>query len=172
MKFSVKQIFTVLISMLLTLALLFVGQRVYRATAVETPLVSNLSRVAGVSQARLEGNSVVVRIKPGADLMTVYRDVAAQAKATTGHAPAKIDIVSHADVTLAQLQKDVPFIIAQGEATGQFMAMKTSIVAMARQHQAGVTVELGAHHLYLTFSHHHRVLYDVVPITIGGNGRG
>lgn len=172
MKFSARQIITAAVSLFVTLGLLLLGQRLYHTTVVESPLMSNLGNVVGVRQARLKSGDLVVRLKPGSDLMAVYQNVVSQASSTLGHDPAKVEVVSNPDETLRQLQASVPFVIAQGEATGHFVAMKNSIISMAQAHNATVQVELGTHHLFLTFHHHQRVLYDVVPITIGGGARG
>lgn len=171
MRFSARQIFTALISMVVTLGVLFAGLRVYHSQLVDTPLVSSLGSVQGVSQAHLQGSTVVVRMNPGSNLMTVYQSVVQKAAGTLGHAPKKVDIVSRPDAALDRIESNVPFVIAQGEATGHFVVMKSAIQKMAQKEGIAVTEQMDAHHLYLTFRHHHQVLYDVVPISIGGSGR-
>ena len=168
MRISVKQVFTAVIAMVISLAALFLGQRVYQSTVVSTPLIANLGSLKGVNEARLVHGTVVVSLKPGSDLMTVYQNLVSRARAQTGRAPAGIVVKSRPDAVLKRLQASVPFVIAQGQATGQFIAMKANIEHLAKSRGATVRVEMDSHRLYLTFSHQGRVFYDVVPITIGG----
>lgn len=168
MKFSFKQIFVAMLSLVLTLGVLFAGQHLYRSTVVESPLVSNLGAIAGVHEARIQGNTVAVAVNSNANLMSVYQAVVAKATQSLGHAPQKVTIQSHSDAVLNQLANNVAFVVAQGEATGQYVAMKNTINAMANRQDTQVSMQMDSHHLYLTFRHHQAVLYDVVPLTIGG----
>jgi len=97
MKISVKQVFVALISMILTLGALWAGQRVYRQTAVASPLVTSIGHLQGVSKVQLVGSDVTVRLKPNANLMAVYRSVEVSASNALGHAPKSITVVSHPD---------------------------------------------------------------------------
>jgi len=133
--------------------------------------MANLGSVPGVRQARVEGSTVVVRVKPGANLMTVYRGVTAQAKRALGHAPAKVAIMSHSDSVLNALANNMQFVVAQGVATGQYVTMHSTIERMAHKVGATASLQLGANHLYLTYHHDGRVLYDVIPVAIGGTSR-
>jgi hypothetical protein len=169
MKFSFKQVFITMLSMIMTLGVLFAGQHVYRSAMVESPLVSNLGSIAGVRQARVQGQSVIVSMRPSANLMNVYQTVVLKATSILGHAPQNVVIQSHPDPTLDQIANNVAFVVAQGEATGQYVAMKNTIAAMARGDHTAVSMQMDAHHVYLTFRRHGAVLYDVVPIAIGGS---
>ncbi|PSR23806.1 MAG: hypothetical protein C7B45_01990 [Sulfobacillus acidophilus] len=169
MKISFKQVFVALLSMIITLGVLFAGQQVYRSAMVESPLVSNLGAIAGVRQARIQGNTVTVSMQSHANLMNVYQTVELKATEFLGHAPQKVVIESHSDSVLEQLANNVAFVVAQGEATGQYVAMKNTIATMARSQHAAVNMQMDSHHLYLTFHHHTAVLYDVVSIALGGS---
>lgn len=172
MKVSAKQIFTAFIAMICTLGVLWGGQRLYQKTVVQSPLIASLGTIRGVSQAHIKNGVVTVRMKPGADLMTVYRTVSAAADQALGHAPASIHVVSHPDAALNRTAQDSAFVVAQGEATGQFVTMKSNILQLAHTHHVNATVELGTHHLFVTFSHQGAVLYQVVPVSIGGGTHG
>ncbi len=172
MKVSAKQVFTAIIAMICTLGVLWGGQRLYQTTVVQTPLMASLGAIHGVTEATMNGGRVTVRMRAGSDLMSVYRTVWQAADQALGHAPASVTIVSHPDATLNAVSASAQFIIAQGEATGQFVAMRDNLVHLAGAHQASASVELGSHHLYLTFHHQGAVLYEVVPVTIGGGSHG
>lgn len=172
MRVSAKQIFIAVISMVLTLGVLFGGQRLYQSTVVESPLMSSLGSIEGVSHARIEGNTVTVQLNGRSDLMTVYQTLVTKATAALGHAPSNVVVVSHPDSALSTLASNVQFVVAQGEATGQFVTMKNTIEKMANQQHVESNLQLNAQHLFLTFHHHGAVLYDVVPVRIGGASHG
>ncbi|MCY0898232.1 MAG: hypothetical protein OWU33_04745 [Firmicutes bacterium] len=171
MKVSVKQVVVTVMAMVMTLGVLFLGQRLYQSLAVKSPLLTSLGAITGVRQASVKENAVTVTLAPDADLMAVYQAVSQSATRLLGHPPARIVVVSHPDTTLTTLAENVAFVVAQGEATGQFVAMKNTILSMAQRDHVSARVELGTHHLYLTFRDGRDVLYDVLPLTIGGVSR-
>ena len=170
MKVSAKQILVAVISLVMTLGVLLGGEKLYRSTIVDSPLMSNLGSIRGVSHAHLNGTVLTVRVQNGADLMTVYQNVTASAARALGHAPSKVVLQSRSDASLNRLADNAAFVIAQAEATGRYDAMKQSLEAQAQQNGAQATVELDSHHVYITWHQQHSVLYDVQPIQIGGGG--
>ncbi|NMP20811.1 hypothetical protein [Sulfobacillus harzensis] len=168
MQVSAKQFFTALITMICTLGVLFGAQRLYQKTIVQSPLVATLGSIGGVRSAQMKNGTVTVKVKPGADLMSVYRAVYEAADARLGHPPTAIVFASHANSRLNAVSESASFMVAQGEATGQYIAMESNIQKLAASHGATARVELGTHHLYLTFRQGSSVLYQVVPVTIGG----
>ncbi|MCY0879843.1 MAG: hypothetical protein OWU84_13010 [Firmicutes bacterium] len=171
MRVSVRQVLVTFAAMILTVTALLVGQRLYQATAVNSPLLTSLGAIPGVRRARVTGSTVTIALDPHANLMQVYEEVSAAATHLLGDPPARIVVVNHPDPTLTNLANNVAFVVAQGEATGQFVAMKNTIQSMATHDQVSAVVELGTRHLYLTFRHQGHVLYDVFPLTIGGVNR-
>ena len=170
MKFSAKQIFVALASLVITLGALFAGQRLYHTAVVEKPLANQLGSIIGVRQAYLQGGNLIVRLKPKSNLMTVYQRVTANAALTLGHVPSQIEIIGKPNNSLKSLANNMAFVVAQGEATGQFVAMKGDIQSLAARAGASARVELDPHHLYLTLKEGHHILYDVIPLSIGGPG--
>jgi hypothetical protein len=170
-RISAKQVIMALTSMILTLGVLWAAQRIYHTSVVDNPLVSQLGAIAGVRHADVHQGAVVVTVNRQVDLMSVYQNVATNANTALGHAPARIVIKNNPNPALTALSRNVEFVVAQGEATGQYVAMKKAIENLASQHHAGVSVEMDSHHVYLTFTQHQYVVYDVIPITIGGSGR-
>lgn len=168
MKFSARQVFVTLFSMLLTLGALWAGHRLYQQTTVTSPLVDTFSHVSGVKRATVHSDTVTVQLNPNANLMAVYRSINNHATTVLGHVPTSIDLVNNTDGSLNGLASNMAFVIAQGQATGQFVTMQTHLLAMAKQ--AGVTanVQMGSHHLYLTLRQESHVLYQVIPVNPGG----
>ena len=172
LKLSAKQVFTGLLALAVTLGVLLVGQRVYQTMVVQSPLTTNLGTIQGVRQASFHHSTVTVRVSPHANLMGVYQAVMRRAIASLGHAPQKVIIIGHPDPALTHLANNISFVVAQGEATGQFVAMKHTITTMAQKIGASCSLQLDDHRLYATFTARHHVLYDVIPIMIGGGSHG
>lgn len=169
MKVSAKQVFVALITVFVTLGVLFGGMQLYRSTVVASPLMSRLGHINGVTRASINGQTVTVQLSPHSNLMSVYQSVVARSKETLGKPVATINVVSHSNNSLNQLANNAAFVVAQGQATGQFVAMKSNLMNMAHQSHADIVVEMGQHHLYLTFRQGAHVLYRVIPINLGGN---
>lgn len=172
MKFSVRQVFVAFTSLVLTLGVLFVGERIYHTAVVQTPLIAHVGAVKGVDHVAINGSTVTIHVIPGSNLMAVYQNVVKRATTTLGHSPHQVIVVGHSDSRLSQLANNVAFMVAQGEATGDFVAMKNSIQSAATKVGVSVAEQMDNYHLYLTFQTDHHVLYDVLPITIGGYDHG
>lgn len=173
MRLSVKQVFVTVFAMLLTLGILRAAQWLYRTSAVTTPLVQNVLKISGVRHVRFTASGEVwVAVNPGADLMSVNQAVTAEATRILGHAPRSIVYPGQPSPALTALANQVRFVVAQGEATGQYVAMERQIGALARSHAAAATVEMGIHHLYITLTQGSHVVYEILPLPQGGAYHG
>lgn len=168
-RISAKQVMMALTSMVLTLGVLFAAQRIYHTSVVDNPLVSQLGSVAGVRRADVHQGTVIVTVRRHIDLMSVYQNVTSNAKTALGRAPAQVIVKGSPNSTLQALARDAEFVVAQGEATGHYVAMKQSLQSLGRRHHASAVVEMDSRHVYLTFTQGPHVLYDVIPIVMGGN---
>lgn len=174
MKWSVKQVMVMVASFLCTVALLKAGQWVYTNSAIRTPLVQTIQSVSGVSRAQMRAdNTLVIWIKSNADLMTTYHGVQAKASAALGKAPQNIVIMGNPTPAMTRMSQTLRFVIAQGESTGQYVAMNQSIKQDAQRANMSASAELGNYSIYLTLRQGNHRLYQVVPITLeGGGGHG
>lgn len=173
MKVSAKQLLFVFVAFIVTFGILRGIEWLYVTSALRTPLIQSVERLPGVIGVQLlPSDTVMVRMKPQADLMTVYQTVDAEVTAVYGRAPASIAFVDNPDATLNQLAGQIRFVVAQGEATGQYVAMETQIAKLAADHHVVAHTELGYSNLFLTLKSAHHVLYQIIPLNLGGGVHG
>lgn len=142
----------------------------YHHSAVQAPLIQAVSHVGGLSGTQLTagGAGVTVSLKPGARLAEVYPAVEAAARAAAGHS-VPVALADHPTAAERALMAQMQFVVATGEATGQYVAMQQALEAQAKQAHLQLAVALGGAHLYLTITdaHAHRLM-QVVALPKGG----
>ncbi len=153
MRVSVAKIAAAIAGAAVMAAAVLAGTAWYHQSAVQAPLVRAVSRVGGLSQARItpHGHGVIVSLKPGANLAHVYPAVEAAARSATGH-PVAVTVEDHPTQAERALMAQMRFVVATGEATGQYITMQQ---ALERQAQAGhlrLAVAMGSAHLYVTLT--------------------
>ncbi len=176
MKVTVKQVMSVFIGFVVSLAVLRGAQTLYTSSVIRTPLVRTIEHVPGVQRVTMgPKNAIAIDLTPTANLMTSYQTVTADATRSLGQAPRQITLVNHATGAMIAVTNQLRFVVAQGIATGQYVAMNDSIQQMAARAHLTANVELGTNHVYVTLSsskgHYHT--YLVLPsanTTTGGGG--
>lgn len=163
---SVKQIFVVMASFLLTLAALWVAERLYVASQVRTPFLAAVRRIPGVAAAGLDGHVLWLQLKPDANLESVYE--AAEARAG-GQNLAAVRIESRSSAALASVDRELSFVVAQGIATGQYVAMRQQILQDAARAHVGANVSMDRGDIFLTLRQGGSALFQVIPV---GKGAG
>ncbi len=169
MKLSWHNLAVMLAAALATIAVLWSGQQIYRTSAVRNPLVQAVERVAGVRRAWVPAGAtgtLTVQLRPAADVMATYQAVERAAQQRLGYA-AKVVVVGQPNRWLNALENRVRLIIAQGEATGQYVAMNQQVSGVARADGARATVEIGNYHLFVSLHQGPHYLDAVIPITLG-----
>lgn len=171
MKFTVKQVFLVFAVFAAMLGLLMGAQWVYLSSAVRSPLLHSLQNVPGVRTVQVSSHgAVTVDLAEHSNLMAAYQAVAAKAQQVTGRAPSSIAVLSHPSSDMVSLVDPLRLIIAQGEATGQYVAMNSAIQKLAGQHHLTSAVQLGNHHIFVTLDAPGYWLDIVMPLRLGGAG--
>lgn len=177
MKVTVKQIISVLVGFAVSLAVLRGAQTVYTSSIIRTPLVRTIEKVPGVQRVIMgPKEAIVLALTPTANLMASYQTAMADATASLGQPPRQITVVNHATAQMTAVTNQLRFVVAQGIATGQYVAMNDSIQQMAKKAHFTANVQLGARHVYITLAsqHGHFHTYLVMPsasTAIGGGGR-
>jgi hypothetical protein len=172
-RISLRQIFTTVATVALTLSVLYAGQQFYNRTAVSMPLARAVQTVPGVARAAVTGQggnlTVKIWLKPSATLAVVYPEVVGAARRAAGQAVA-VTVADDATPGERATYALMRFIIAQGEATGQYVAMLSAVQTTARRHGERATLVLGNQNLFLTLvdGQGHRLL-AVLPLTLGGD---
>ncbi|PSR29762.1 hypothetical protein SAMN00768000_3222 [Sulfobacillus thermosulfidooxidans DSM 9293] len=171
MKFSVKQVFMIFAVFIAVFAVLRGVQWIYLRSAIRSPLMQSISRINGVRQVQVSPQgTVTVSLSKDANLMTTYEAIDNTSTQITGHNPRQIIIRDHASPTMNAMVNTLRLIIAQGEATGQYVAMNKSIQTLAKDHHMTATVELGNHHIFVSLQSQNHWLDQVMPLRLGGGG--
>lgn len=169
MRVSAKQILATVVSTIITLTILWIGQKFYISKIVRAPLIQQVSGIAGVSHVSIgPSGAVSVKMDPGANLLSVSRAVSASVTHALGHPPRSLTFNSHPNGVLTGLASRARFMVAQGVATGQYVSMRQTILQAAKSDGVQALVELGNHHVYLTLRQGHAALYLIMPLTTGG----
>jgi hypothetical protein len=170
-KFTAKQVFVIIAVFLAVFGVLRVSQWVYLRSAVRSPLLRSMQHISGVSSAQVSANgAVTVRITGRANLMTTYQAIESQSQQVVGHDPSSIAVVDHPSAAMTRSVNSLRLIIAQGEATGQYVPMNGSIQKLARQAHMTAVVQLGGHHIFVTLRSPGYWLDEVMPLRLGGGG--
>ena len=138
-----------------TAGLLLGAQSLYNASAVARPLAAAIRAVPGVSRVQVDGpgGAPVLKIwlTSRAPLATTYERVSATAAARLGQPPA-IQLQSNPDAAEVKAANFIQFIVAQGQATGRYVAMDRAVMTTARQSHLAATFVLRQNTMYLTLS--------------------
>ncbi|HBQ94329.1 MAG: hypothetical protein M1493_05925 [Firmicutes bacterium] len=171
MKFSVRKIFIVFGVFVVVLGILRGAQWVYLHSVVRSPLRQSISRIHGVSRVSInpQGEISVILTKD-ANLMGTYEAIETATKSVMGHAPANLAIHNHPNASMNSMVNALRLIVAQGEATGQYVAMNKAIQHLAGDHHMTATVQLSNHHIFVSLQSKSHWLDEVMPLKLGGAG--
>lgn len=171
MQISSKQVLTAGVGFVLALGVLYAGQQLYNRTLVREPLTAAVRQIHGIRQVSLQGagpaTTLQLSLSPGANLALVYHDTEAVVNTVVGH-PMPIHLLDHRTGAETRLYGQLRFVIAQGEATGQLVAMDNAVMADAGRAGDRASLVLGNQHLYLTLTdrQQHRLM-AVLPLSGG-----
>ena len=165
MRFQVRRIAAAAAALILTLAALFGLQRWIFQTQTSAPLKTQLERVAGARSVKLDFANlpgvVHVDLRRVPDIETTYARLAAHIEAL---APgAALDIAGTSDARIAAAAQDLSFSIAQGLATGQFVAMRQNVLAQAGRAKVVARVYIDQKNVYLALYDKTHADYFVYP---------
>ena len=172
MKLSIRDFAVILIVAVVTVALLWGGQRIYRNSAIQSPLIRSIETVPGVRSATLTAlGGLKVQFQPYANLMVAYQAVESRARLALNRVP-NVIVESAGDGKLSALANQVRLVVAQGEATGQYVAMSQQIATVARQAGARERMTLGNYNVFVTLWANGHYVDQVIPLGLGGAHRG
>ena len=165
MRFQVRRIAAGAVALLVTLAALFGLQRWMFQTQTTAPLQTELERVPGVRKVTLDfaqsPGAVHVTLGRVSDIQTTYVSLAARvAHLAPG---AAVDVVGTSDSALAAAAQDLSFPIAQGLATGQFVAMRAGVLSAALRDRVEAHVYIDQQNVYLAIYDKAHAAYFIYP---------
>jgi hypothetical protein len=151
--------------LLVTLAALFGLQRWMFQTQTTAPLQAELERMPGVRKVALDfaqsPGTVHVTLGRVSDLQTTYESLAARvAHLAPG---AAVDVVGSSDPKLSSAAQDLSFPIAQGLATGQFVAMRAGVLTAARRVGVEARIYIDQQDVYLALYDRAHAAYFIYP---------
>lgn len=168
MKLSIRELAVMMLVALATMVVLWGGQRLYRSSAVQSPLVRSIDGVQGVVSSSLTSQGVLnVRIGPGAIFEQTYQNIQRRAEDSLGRAP-DVNVESLPDPALEADANEVRLMVAQGEATGQYLTMNQQVRHLAQQDHISEQLSLGNYNVFVTLQSGKHYLDEVIPLTIGG----
>lgn len=165
MRFQVRRIAAAAAALLVTLAVLFGAQRWLFQTQTSTPLQQALQKTAGVQRVSLDfaqsPGTVEVTLGRVADLETTYQALSRRVQALASGAT--IVVRGSPDGRLDAAAQDLSFSIAQGLATGQFVAMRQDVLAGARRDGVEARIYIDQQNVYLALYDPAHVAYYIYP---------
>ena len=165
MRFQARRIAAAAVALVATLAVLFGLQRWLFQTQTSTPLEQQLKHVAGVRRVTLDfarsPGTVHVTLSRVSDIETTYTALAARVAAL---APgAAIVVAGTSDGRIAAAAQDLSFPIAQGLATGQFVAMRQNVLDDARRDRVTARIYIDQQNVYLALYDQAHTAYFIYP---------
>jgi hypothetical protein len=173
-RISVKQAIAALIGAAITVGLSWLGVAWYHRAVVQTPLARAVAHIKGVRRVNLSGaGGLTIWIEPTANIADVYPVVEAAARQAAGSA-VPIQVGDHPTAGETALMNRLQFILATGQATGQYVTMERRVAAAARAAHENVSLALSATRLFVTIGTSRagapdRRLIEVLVLPKGGN---
>jgi len=173
MKFSIREFAVMLLAAAVTVAVLWGGQRLYQNSAIRSPLIRSVDTVPGVQSAEVTAlGGLNVRFRPAANLMATYQAVEAKAQLSLGHTPS-VTVQNESNRLLQGLANQVRLMVAQGEATGQYVDMSRQISNLAERSGVKATISIGNYNIFVSLRSGQRYYVDaVMPLDLGGADHG
>ncbi len=165
MRFQVRRIAAAAVALVATLAVLFGMQRWLFQTQTSVPLQQQLERVPGVRKVTLDFSTSpgVVHVTLGrvSDIETTYADLATHVQALASGA--SMDVAGTPDRLIAAAAQDLSFSIAQGLATGQFVAMRSQVLSEAKRDHVVARIYINQQNVYLALYDQAHAAYFIYP---------
>ena len=165
MRFQVRRIAAAAVALVATLAVLLGMQRWLFQTQTSTPLQRQLEHVTGVREVTLDfarsPGVVHVTLARVSDIETTYAALAARVETL---APgAAVEVAGTSDGRIAAAAQDLSFPIAQGLATGQFVAMRRNVLADSGRDHVTARIYIDQRNVYLALYDRANAAYYVYP---------
>lgn len=165
MRFQVRRIAAGAVALLVTLAALFGLQRWMFQTQTTAPLQSELERMPGVRKVSLDfaqsPGTVHVTLGRVNDIQTTYESLTTRVDRLVPGAT--VDVVGLSDPRLSAAAQDLSFPIAQGLATGRFVAMRAGVLSAAQHDGVQARIYIDQQNVYLALYDQAHAAYFIYP---------
>lgn len=165
------RVLPIMISAVLSVAVLFGGWAIYNHVAVSAPLNDAIKEVPGlvdVAKPSIEQDYVriAVQLSDDANLRQVYENIAENGKAAIGDRKLELQIDSSSSAELDELWNQVLFEVAEAMETKAYSNIpKAMELAAGRYQGVSATTEMDGSNIYITMKQDKAAKYVVLPRT-------
>ncbi|MEW4370259.1 hypothetical protein [Paenibacillus kandeliae] len=167
----------VIITVVVSIALLFGGWFTYRQLTLHNPLMNIVNSYPGVNSAQVSINQKEVALKldlkPETDLGSLVQTLNKQSADIIGARTLKLEVIDHSDDTLNQIWENAMFPISQAMANRQYTDIPKTLQRIASSNN-GITAkaEMDDRNVYVSLSNGKASKFLILPLgaqATGGN---
>jgi len=157
----------IILAIIVVLALLLVGQFIYKEYNVEQPLFKVYSKTKAVQNVDISEKDgrvkIVLRLGPTANLQLAYGEIMAATTWILGPKPFELKIKDNRSPVLEDLLVETEPVIYEAMSKGSYTWMKKEIISAARTNGAEAQVFMDSERIYLAFTKGRNYLYEIIP---------
>lgn len=165
------RVIPVVITAAITSSLLFGGWAIYNQVAVAAPLEQVVKEIEGVATSSTpvmtnDQVSIELELEPGANIRSVYENIAASGKDVFGDRKLNLDIQTEPSKQLDELWYAALFQIAEAMENQSYSDIPQAMQDAAKLYNnVTVTTEMDDTNVYITIKDEESVKYVVLPRT-------
>lgn len=156
----------VLVSLIVSLGLLFGGYKLVQQQTVVAPLDVALHAIAGVQSYTWtdasDGRHLTLMLSPDASLGQTYTAVVKTVRALAPNDTVVVDVKDDRSPALQALYDQVNLAVQEGMQTGHYLDMADHVTALATKANAKATVTVDGGHVYVSLEQGGHRLLSVV----------
>ncbi|AIQ64596.1 hypothetical protein PSTEL_17305 [Paenibacillus stellifer] len=158
----------VLLTAVLTAAVLFGGWFLYREFAVQEPLEKIVSSYKGVNASQVSINRSEVNLKldlqPGTKLRELVQYIETEGKTIIGSRTVKLDVTQHSNQTLDDYWNKALFSVAEAMESGKYTLIPETLNDLSKEF-TGVqaTTEIDDNNVYVSLSDGKESKFIILP---------
>ncbi|AIQ13468.1 hypothetical protein [Paenibacillus durus] len=158
----------VLLTALLSAALLFGGWFLYREFAVQEPLEKMVSSYEGVKQSHITINRNEVTLKldlqPGTKLRELVHYINTEGKSIIGDRTVKLDVEEHSSEVLDDYWDRALFSVAEAMESRKYTVIPETLKELSAQYKnVAVTTEIDDKNVYVSLSDGTKSKFIILP---------
>ncbi|QWU14595.1 hypothetical protein SAMN04487895_106263 [Paenibacillus sophorae] len=158
----------VLLTALLSAALLFGGWFLYREFAVQEPLEQMVSSYEGVKQSHISINRNEVTLKldlqPGTKLRELVQYINSEGKSIIGDRTVKLDVEEHSSQELDDYWDQALFSVAEAMESRKYTVIPETLKELSAQYKnVAVTTEIDDKNVYVSLSDGKKSKFIILP---------
>ncbi|MBY9081690.1 hypothetical protein KIH86_04850 [Paenibacillus sp. HN-1] len=158
----------VLLTAVLSAAVLFGGWFLYREFAVQEPLEKIVSSYQGVKTSQISINRDEVNLKlelqPGTKLRELVQYIETEGKPIIGSRAVKLDVTQHSNQTLDDYWSKALFSVAEAMESGKYTLIPETLNDLSKEFTAvTATTEIDENNVYVSLSDGKESKFIILP---------